>query len=110
MYKRIKGKLKNPKQIKRDENITHKGAFEEVSREWITRHAEAWDSGDEEGRKFTLSLGNKIVQLSKEETARWHKKTQPVIDDYVRRVESKWLPGKEYVEATKELTKKRGGK
>ena len=110
MYKRIKGKLKNPKQIKRDENITHKGAFEEVSREWITRHAEAWDSGDEEGRKFTLSLGNKIVQLSKEETARWRKQIQPVIEDYVRRVGSKGLPGKEYVETIKELIKKRGGK
>lgn len=86
------------------------GVFEEVSREWITRHAEAWDSGDKEGRKFTLSLGNKIVQLSKEESGRWRKKIQPVIEDYVRRVGSKGLPGKEYVETIKELIKERGGK
>ena len=81
------------------------GIFEEVSREWITSHAEAWDSGDEEGRKFTLSLGNKIIQLSKEESTRWCKAVQPVIDEYIMHVESKGLPAKEYVKTIRELIK-----
>lgn len=80
--------------------------FGEVSRAWITRHAVAWDSSDEEGRKFTLSLGNKIIQLSKEESARWCKAVQHVIDEYARRLESKGLPGKEYVETIRHLIKK----
>ncbi|MBW2003789.1 MAG: TRAP transporter substrate-binding protein [Deltaproteobacteria bacterium] len=80
--------------------------FEEVSREWITRHAEAWDSSDDEGRKFTLSLGNKIISLSKEESARWCRAVQPVIDQYIKRIESKGLPGKEYVETIRNLIKK----
>jgi len=70
---------------------------------WISRHAEAWDSGDEEARKFTLSLGNKIIPLSKEESDRWCKAVQPVIDEYVRRFGGKGLRGKEYVETIKEL-------
>ena len=82
------------------------GVFEEVSREWITRHAEAWDLSDEEGRKFSLSLGNKIIQLSKDESARWRRTVQPVIDEYASRAESKGLPGKEYVETIRNLIKK----
>jgi len=82
------------------------GILEEVSAKWITRHAEAWDSSDEEGRKFTLSLGNKIIQLSKDESARWCRTVQPVIDKYASRVESKGLPGKEYVETIRNLIKK----
>jgi TRAP-type C4-dicarboxylate transport system substrate-binding protein len=80
--------------------------IEEVSTEWISKHAEAWDTSDEEGRKFTLSLGNKIIPLSREEGDRWCKAVQPVIDEYVRRVESKGLSGKEYVETIKELIEK----
>ena len=80
--------------------------FEEVSAEWITRHAEAWDSSDEQGRQFTLSLGNKIISLSDQESARWCKAVQPVINEYVRRIESRGLPGKEYVKTIRDLIKK----
>ncbi|RLB06839.1 MAG: C4-dicarboxylate ABC transporter substrate-binding protein, partial [Deltaproteobacteria bacterium] len=80
--------------------------FDEVSAEWIAKHGEAWDSSDREGRKFTLSLGNKIIPLSKKESARWAKAVQPVIDGYIKKVESKGLPGKKYVKAIKKLIKK----
>ncbi len=80
--------------------------FEEVSAEWISKHAKAWDDSDEEGRKFTLSLGNKIIPLSEEESARWCKAVQPVVDEYIKRAEGKGFPGKEYVETVKELIKK----
>lgn len=80
--------------------------FEEVSAEWISKHAEAWDSSDEEGREFTLSLGNKIISLSQEECVRWGKAAQSVIDEYVTQVGSKGLAGKGYVEAIRDLIKK----
>jgi TRAP-type C4-dicarboxylate transport system substrate-binding protein len=79
---------------------------EEVSAEWIGKHAEAWDSSDEEGREFTLSLGNKIIPLSKEESDRWCVTVKPVIDAYVKHVESMGLPGREYVETIRELIEK----
>lgn len=87
-----------------------KKVFEEVSAEWIGKHGEAWDSSDEEGRKYTLSLGNEIIPLSAEESARWAKAVRVVIDEYVASVEKKGLPGKEYVEAIRDLIKKCGGK
>lgn len=82
------------------------GVFEEVSAEWVTRHAKTWDSSDKEGRKFTLSLGNKIIKFSKEENACWCRAVQPVIDKYTRRAESQGLPGKKYVETIRDLIKK----
>jgi len=84
--------------------------FKEVSEEWIAKHGDAWDASDAEGRKFTLSLGNKIIPLSASESARWAKAVRPVLDEYVAGVEKKGLPGKEYVEAIRNLIKKCGGK
>lgn len=71
--------------------------FEEVSEEWIPKTGAAWDSSDAEGRKFTLSLGNKIIPLSKEESARWAKAITSVIANYEKKAEAKGLPGKDYV-------------
>jgi TRAP-type C4-dicarboxylate transport system substrate-binding protein len=80
--------------------------FEEVSSQWIAKHAKAWDESDGEGRKFTLSLGNKIIPLSREESARWCKAVEPVVDEYINRAGTKGLPGKEYVKTLRELVKK----
>ena len=80
--------------------------FNEVSTEWIAKHAEAWDVIDVEGRKYTLSLGNKIIPLAKEESARWAKAVKPVIDEWIRSAEGKGFPGKTYVETIRKLIKK----
>ena len=80
--------------------------FNEVSTGWIAKHAEAWDVIDVEGRKYTLSLGNKIIPLAKEESARWAKAVKPVIDEWIRSAEGKGFPGKTYVETIRKLIKK----
>lgn len=80
--------------------------FNEVNAEWIAKHAEAWDTSDEEGRKFSDSLGNKVIPLSKQEGDRWAEAVQPVINDYIKAAEEKGLPGKDYVNFIKELIKK----
>jgi TRAP-type transport system periplasmic protein len=72
--------------------------FEEVSAEFISKHAEGWDAADEDGRKFTLSLGNEILPLSDAESDRWAKKVAPVIDEYVDAAKGKGLPAGEYIE------------
>jgi hypothetical protein len=38
--------------------------MEEVSAQWIDVHGKAWDQLDQEGREYTLGLGNKTVSLS----------------------------------------------
>jgi len=80
--------------------------FDEVSSEWIPKHAEAWDRGDKEARMYTLDLGNKIIHLSKNEKSRWCETVQPVTEAYIKRVERVRLPGTEYVETIRNLIKK----
>jgi len=71
--------------------------FMAVSGEWIPKTGAAWDSSDKAGRDFTLSLGNKIIPLSKEVSARWATAVKPVISGYVKAAEKKGLPGQDYV-------------
>ena len=76
---------------------------EEVNMEWIAKHGEAWDSSDNAGRTFTLSLGNKIIPLSKKESARWAAAAKPVIRSYIEKADGMGLPGKDYVDALRSL-------
>lgn len=80
--------------------------FADVSKEWMPKHAEGWDKADAAGREFTISLGNKVISLSEEESARWSKAVEPVIDGYIKDKSAKGLPAKEYVEFIKESIKK----
>ena len=80
--------------------------FEEVSAEWIPKHARAWDESDKTARDYSLTLGNKVVVLDDEKCSRWQQAAQHVIDDYEKRVEKRGLPAKEYVATVKELIQK----
>jgi TRAP-type C4-dicarboxylate transport system substrate-binding protein len=84
--------------------------FDGVSTEWIMKHGEAWDASDQEGRRYTLSLGNKVNSLSIQEEGRWANAVRPVINEYVNGTTKKGLPGKEYVETIYELIGKQGKK
>jgi TRAP-type C4-dicarboxylate transport system substrate-binding protein len=68
-----------------------------VSKNWIPKHGEAWDQSDREGREYTLSLGNEIISLSAEESARWRAAVRPVIDDFILEKEKQGMPAKKYV-------------
>jgi TRAP-type C4-dicarboxylate transport system substrate-binding protein len=84
--------------------------FEQVSKEWIPKTGQAWDDIDKGGREFTLSRGNKIIPLSKEESARWVKAVQSVTEDYIKRTEAAGLAGREYIEEYWRLLDKYGKK
>jgi len=73
--------------------------FETVSEKYVGVHGKVWDSTDEEGRKYTQSLGNEIIALSDEESARWRKAVEPVINDYITSTPN----GDAYVNKIKEL-------
>jgi TRAP-type C4-dicarboxylate transport system substrate-binding protein len=78
----------------------------DVNNEWITKHGIAWDDADKAGREFTLSLGNKIIPLSKAEGARWASAAAPVVDGYIKAKAAKGLPAKDYVDFIKAGVKK----
>jgi TRAP-type transport system periplasmic protein len=83
-------------------------AFEDVSAEWIDVHGKAWDDLDKEGRAYSLSLGNKIIPLSREESNRWKKAVLPVIDDYVKTAHASKVSGKQAVQEAQNLIQKAG--
>jgi TRAP-type C4-dicarboxylate transport system substrate-binding protein len=78
-----------------------KKVFNEVSDKYTDIHGNVWDSTDQEGKKYTLSLGNKIISLSNEESARWRKAVEPVINDYIANTPD----GDKYVKKIRELMK-----
>jgi TRAP-type C4-dicarboxylate transport system substrate-binding protein len=76
--------------------------FEQANKEWMVKYGEAWDTSDQEGREFTLELGNEIISLSPEENKRWAEAVAPVIDTWVKEATEKGLPAQEYVDFLRE--------
>jgi TRAP-type C4-dicarboxylate transport system substrate-binding protein len=76
--------------------------FEQVNKEWITKTGQKWDELDKEGKEFTLSKGNQVIQLSPEEEDRWAKAVAPIINEYIAAMKAKNLPGEEAVAFCKE--------
>jgi TRAP-type C4-dicarboxylate transport system substrate-binding protein len=70
-------------------------AIEAVNAEWVDKAGKAWDDFDKAGTEFALSKGVKIIELSKEEDARWAELVKPVLNDYVVAAKAKGVPGDE---------------
>ena len=80
---------------KKDQNT-----IEQINAEWIPKHGAAWDAADAAGIKATLNQGHQIIGLDKKESARWKKAVQPVISEYIKKMDGKGLPGKKIVDFT----------
>ena len=78
-----------------------KKVFDEVSAKYTDIHGKVWDSTDEEGKKYTQSLGNKTIPLSDKESARWRKAVEPVISDFMANT----TDGNKHVKKIRELMK-----
>lgn len=87
-----------------------KKIFDEVSEEWIAKHGEAWDSLDEEGRAYALSLKNEITPLPAAENQRWVEAVAPVIDSFKKTANDKGLPGDKAIAEIQRLLKEHGNK
>jgi TRAP-type C4-dicarboxylate transport system substrate-binding protein len=83
-----------------------KKTIQEINEEWMVKQGANWDEIDKGGKEYTQSLGNKIVSLSKEEDARWAKAVQPLLDEYVKNMKDKGLPGEEVLKFYQEEMKK----
>jgi TRAP-type C4-dicarboxylate transport system substrate-binding protein len=69
--------------------------IEKINEEWIEKTGRLWEEIDKAGREFTLKLGNQIISLSKEENERFAKAVGPMLDEYVKSMREKGLPGEE---------------
>ncbi len=75
-----------------------KKVMEELSPEWAKKHGLAWQDSENRGKEFIKKLGKNIITINPEESAKWRKAVQPVVDTYIKMMESKGLPGKEVIE------------
>jgi TRAP-type transport system periplasmic protein len=82
----------------------------DVSNEWVTKHGEAWDQADAEGKAFVTELKKQIIPLPPEEQKRWIAKVQPVLEGYLADTKAKNLPGAALLKDIQaELAKVAGG-
>ncbi|QIK39911.1 TRAP transporter substrate-binding protein [Pontivivens nitratireducens] len=67
---------------------------------WAGRAA---NTGDIPGREAAVAAGNTMVLLDEAETARWAALADPVIAEWIERMESRDMPGARMVERVREL-------
>jgi TRAP-type C4-dicarboxylate transport system substrate-binding protein len=69
--------------------------IEKINKEWIEKQGKQWDEIDKVGRDYGVKKGVEIITLPNEERERWTKAVRPLIDDYVKDLKEKGLPGEE---------------
>jgi TRAP-type C4-dicarboxylate transport system substrate-binding protein len=69
--------------------------IEQINEEWIEKQGNLWDDIDKAGLEFVKAKGHNIVTLSSSEQDRWVKAVKPLLDDYVKSMKAKGLPGDE---------------
>ena len=77
-----------------------KTIIREINNEWVPQCGEAWDTMDAEGRRYFLDHGGQIIGLDRNESARWKKAIDPMIQDYARTLDQRGLKGEEIVRYT----------
>ena len=69
--------------------------IEQLNVEWVEKMGKLWDELDKEGKDVFLQKGGKVVVLTKEENVRWAARLRPMLDEYVKNMKAKGLPGEE---------------
>jgi TRAP-type C4-dicarboxylate transport system substrate-binding protein len=69
--------------------------IEKVNEEYAEKQGKLWDEIDKAGREFSLGRGNKVIALSQDENWKWTKAVKPILDEYVKNMKDKGLPGEE---------------
>jgi len=80
--------------------------FTQVSREYIDLAGGVWDKASAAGLEYAKEQGLEIIDLPDQERARWHAAYAPLQEEFVKDMAAKGLPGQEFMETIKTLTKK----
>jgi len=76
-------------QISKEDQAT----IEKINEEWIEKQGNLWNKLDKEGKEYAIQKGVKFVKVSKDEEAKVVAKMKPILDEYVKAMKSKNLPG-----------------
>jgi TRAP-type C4-dicarboxylate transport system substrate-binding protein len=79
--------------------------IEKINKEWVENLGRLWDELNKEGKEVFIQRGGKIIVLSKEEDARWAKLLRPILDEYLKNMKAKGLPGEEALKFCTEYLK-----
>jgi TRAP-type C4-dicarboxylate transport system substrate-binding protein len=80
--------------------------IEKINEEWIEKAGIMWQTRDDNMRTALAKKGNKFVELTKEEDARWAALVKPILADYVKMTKEKGLPGDQALEFCQDYLKK----
>ncbi len=81
--------------------------IEQMGREYIAVYGKMWADLNIVAKDWLMKRGTKLTILSKEEEARWYEKgTKPLIQDYIKEMKAKNLPGEEAVQFVQDALKK----
>ncbi|MEW6264239.1 MAG: TRAP transporter substrate-binding protein [Thermodesulfobacteriota bacterium] len=79
--------------------------IEQINKEWIEKTGKSWDEFDKVGTEFAKGQGVVFANLTKDEDAKWAEKVKPVMDEYVKAMKEKNLPGEEALKFCREWLK-----
>jgi len=76
-----------------------KKIFEEVSNEWIGVAGKAWDNNAYSSLGWAI-MTEKLqpIHLSEKELARWHKRLDPLVEEWVKKQQAKGLPARQWMD------------
>lgn len=77
-----------------------------LNEEWIERAAIMWQDRDDRMRGTLAKQGNKFIELTKEEDARWAALMKPIFADYVKMTKEKGLAGDQALQFCQDYLKK----
>jgi TRAP-type C4-dicarboxylate transport system substrate-binding protein len=69
--------------------------IEKINEEYAEKQGKLWDEIDKAGRDYTMGRGNKVISLSQDENGKWTKAVKPILDEYVKNMKDKGMPGEE---------------
>lgn len=77
----------------------------DVSREWASKHGEAWDQADAAGLAAIRELGKQVQTLSVAENERAREAVKAILDEYVKTTEAAGLPGAQVLDDIRQQMK-----
>lgn len=80
--------------------------IEAINKEFIEKQGKLWDKMDQDGKDFSTKRGNQVIKLSAEENQKWIAKSQPLYDEYVKKMKEKGLPGDKALKFVRDYLKK----
>jgi TRAP-type transport system periplasmic protein len=82
---------------------------EDMNQEYAEKYARMWTEINATGKAWLKDRGVEIISLSPEEQARWYEKgAKPLVDEYIKDMKAKGLPGDEAVQFVTESFKQYG--